>query len=263
MSDEIIETPVIEQAASTPETVETPKIETEAIKEEVNTQADEKKFTQAEINVIIQKEKARASAIAERRALKVYADKLEKMTAQPVQKQDQVNDGRPRIEHYGNDVESYVEAVSDWKNDKRDRETQAQQADFRKQVNFDKTEKIYKEAAALDKTFNREDFDSIEHLTGAIADAIIDSDMSAKLLIHFANNPSDVERISQLSPARQAAEVGKLEVQLLAAKPVKVSNAPAPIEPVGSRGSSSKDPSQMSDKEFATWRKSQIAQRGR
>lgn len=242
----------------TPEPVEAPEIETEAIKEEEVPQPEEKKFTQTEINTIIQKEKAKAAAIAERRALKVYAEKLEKMTTQPV-KQEAPQDGKPRIEHYGNDVEAYVEAVSDWKLAQRDQESQKASNEISQRQMDSKTAKMYAEASTLDQSFDRESFDEI--LTPAIAQAIIGSDISAKLMVHLAANPGEAEKISRLSPVRQAAEIGKLEVTLSNAKPVKVSNAPAPIEPVGSRGSSSKDPSQMSDKEFAVWRKSQIVQR--
>ena len=249
---------------STPEPVETPEIVTEAIKEEEAPQPEEKKFTQAELTKFIEKERIKAAAInerAERRLLKVYAEKLEKMTVQPVQRQEAPQDGKPRIEHYGNDVEAYVEAVSDWKLSQRDQDNQKQLNEIRSTANLTKTEKIYAEASKLDSSFDRDAFDSIESLTQSIALAIIDSDVSAKLLVHFGENPQEVDRISKLSPARQAAEIGKLEVTLSNAKPVKVSNAPAPIEPVGSRGSSSKEPSQMSDKEFATWRRNQISQR--
>lgn len=246
---------------STPEPVETPEIVTEAIKEEEAPQPEEKKFTQAELTKFIEKERIKAAAIAERRALKVYAEKLEKMTAQPVQRQEASQEGKPRIEHYGNDVESYVEAVSDWKLSQRDQENQKQLNEIRNTTNFTKAEKIYAEASKLDSSFDREAFDSIESLTQPIALAIIGSDISAKLVVHLGENPQEVDRISKLSPARQAAEIGKLEVTLSNAKPVKVSNAPAPIEPVGSRGSSSKDPEEMSNKEFATWRRNQISQR--
>jgi hypothetical protein len=82
-------------------------------------------------------------------------------------------------------------------------------------------------------------------------------------MAHFVSNPEEVTRISNLSPVRQIAEIGKLEAKVsdVVVKPVTVSKAPAPIEPIGTRGSSSKDPSEMTDNEFAKWRKAQIAQR--
>ena len=96
---------------------------------------------------------------------------------------------------------------------------------------------MYAEASTIDRGFDREAFDSLP-LTPVIAQAIIDSDMPSKVMVHLASNPDEVERISRLSPARQAAEIGKIETVLSAAR-VKASNAPAPIKPVGTRGGAS------------------------
>jgi hypothetical protein len=81
-------------------------------------------------------------------------------------------------------------------------------------------------------------------------------------MAYLVNNPKEAERIATLSPARQAAELGKIEAKFPSAvKDVAVSKAPAPIKPIGSHGSASKTPEQMTDKEFADWRKKQIAAR--
>lgn len=264
MTDEVI-APEIE-APVTEQNVTTPEAETVAAPDESTIQADtpppeEKKFSQSELDEIIKKRIAKADAIAERRALKVYAERLEKMT-QPAQPQPTPANDRPLLNQYQN-VEDYVEAVADWKNAQRDEVANRNKADEYGRTTLDKTERMYAEAQTLDQSFDRDAFDALP-ITPPIAMAIIESDMSAKLMVHLSSNPEEAERISLLTPARQAAEIGKLEVTLSAARPVvKVSNAPAPIEPIGSRGASSKSPSQMTDGEFAKWRKAQIAQRGR
>ena len=70
--------------AATPENVAAPAPGTEAAPD-VETQAEKKSFTQEELNEIIQKEKAKAEAKAERRALKAYRETLEKFA--PLQQQ--------------------------------------------------------------------------------------------------------------------------------------------------------------------------------
>ena len=92
-----------------------------------------------------------------------------------------------------------------------------------------KTESIYAEAEKL-PGFDRDAFDELP-LTRSIVEALIDSDAAAKLMHHLAANPAEVERIAKLSPARQAAEIGKLETKVTAAPP-KTSNNPDPIKGV-------------------------------
>lgn len=249
-----VETDEANKPEATPENVAALPDDTQA-PEDVKTEAGDKKFTQAELNEIIQKEKAKAEAKAERRALKAYRETLERFA--PQQPQAPTETGRPSREQFATD-EDWVEAVTDWKLEKRDRAANQQQQAQRQQSVASKTEGIYAEAARI-PGFDREAFDDLP-LTPAIASALIESEVSAKLMAHLAANPDAVERIASLSPARQAAEIGKLEVAITSAP--KVSKAPPPITPIGgAKGSVSKEPSEMTDKEFAAWRRAQIAQR--
>lgn len=255
MNEEINDETIVNEPASTSETVETPVVDTEALPEEAQaeTQADEKKFNQSELNDIIKKEKAKAEARAERRALKVYADRLEAMNRQPAPASQPAPDGKPKMEQFSN-VEDYVEAVSDWKFNQRDQINQKQQQEYNYQQNLAKTEKLYAQAEKI-PGFDRDTFDALP-LTPVIAQTIVDSDVPAKLMAHLVNNPEEIDRIISLPPARQAVEIGKLEAKLSTIAPVKPSKAPEPIEPIGSKGSSSKSPDDMSPAEFAKWRQS-------
>ena len=84
--------------------------------------------------------------------------------------------------------------------------------------------------------------------TEAMANAMRESDVGAKIAHHLAKNPDEAERISKLKASKQAAEIVKLEAQF-EPKPAKgdkaadgtattaaaksPSKAPAPIKPVG------------------------------
>jgi hypothetical protein len=87
------------------------------------------------------------------------------------------------------------------------------------------------------------------------------SDAGAKLLHHLGKDLDEAARISALPPVLMARELTKLELKLSQPQPKPVSKAPAPITPIAGSGSTSKDPSEMTDAEFAKWRKSQISQR--
>lgn len=87
------------------------------------------------------------------------------------------------------------------------------------------------------------------------------SDAGAKLIHHLGSDLDEAARIASLPPLQLAREMTKLELRL-SQKPAKpVSNAPAPINPIAAATASTKDPSSMTDAEFAKWRKAQIAQR--
>ena len=93
-------------------------------------------------------------------------------------------------------------------------------------------------------------------VTKPIADAIIESDSPVELVAYLTDNPKEAKRISQLSPSRQAAEIGKIEVQLSgSSRPVAKTAAPAPIKPVSGNGKPSINyRSDMSLSEYAKWR---------
>lgn len=103
-----------------------------------------------------------------------------------------------------------------------------------------------------------------------IAQYLVESEMGPHLGYHLAKNPDEITRLRKLSPSRQMAELGKLEVKLEAAKapaPANgangarpaasdVSRAPAPISPLEGKSTPvTKDPSQMSVSELREYRR--------
>lgn len=88
-------------------------------------------------------------------------------------------------------------------------------------------------------------------------------DASHKLIHHLGSNFEEADRILKLPAVQQARELTKLEMKLSQPVAKPVSNAPAPISPIAGAKGGSKDPSEMTDAEFAAWRRSQIAKRGK
>ena len=69
--------------------------------------------------------------------------------------------------------------------------------------------------------------------------------------------------LSEMSTIQQVRRIARLEAELGKTPEPKASTAPKPIAPVKGAGGGNKDPSQMSDAEFAQWRREQIkARRG-
>ena len=227
MNDEV----VVQTEAETEQSA-TPEVEIEAIQGENTPQAEEPKtFTQEDVDRIAQKERSKA----ERRAAREYQVKLESIAkqSQPVQHQASANSDEPQLENFEK-VQDYVKAVARYEMEQDKKAAQQAQAESRQVEASVKVQQIFEEAEKI-QGFDRDAFDELT-VSNAMAEAIMDSDKAPQLVAHLAANPNDADRIAKLTPARQAAEIGKLEVKLQDAAKVKVSKAPSPINPLGNRG---------------------------
>lgn len=87
---------------------------------------------------------------------------------------------------------------------------------------------------------------------------MLEADNPPALLHYLGKNPDVVSELADLSPTQIARRLDRIEREM-SQKP-KTSQAPKPLEPISAKAVS-KDPSEMTDKEFAEWRKRSIAQR--
>ena len=210
--------------------VPAPEPETTAASEPVDTQTPEeqpveqetsKTFTQEELDAIVGKRLAREQRKWEREQAQRLAEQ---------QPRQQPADLLPeQFETY----EDYADALA---------ERKAQQLLARREAE-------QQQRALLDAYHEREetardkydDFEMVAYnpdlpVTEVMARAIQASEIGPDVLYHLGTNPKDAARIARLDPILQAREIGKIEVQLGAAPPIKkASNAPAPIAPVTAR----------------------------
>ncbi len=148
--------------------------------------------------------------------------------------------------------------------ERRIRESQERDTAQRRQADF----------AAREREFAKTQTDYYEvtrtpglNITQAMVDAASDSEESAAVLYHLAKNPEVADRIARLPALAAARELGRVEARLLAerekASAPKVSKAPPPTPKIEGTGDPAveKNPTTMSDSEYAKWRRRQIAQR--
>ena len=201
-------------AASEPVDIQTP--EEQPVEQEAS-----KTFTQEELDAIVGKRLAREQRKWEREQAQRLAEQ---------QPRQQPADLLPeQFETY----EDYADALA---------ERKAQQLVARREAE-------QQQRALLDAYHEREetardkydDFEMVAYnpdlpVTEVMARAIQASEIGPDVLYHLGTNPKDAARIARLDPILQAREIGKIEVQLGAAPPIKkASNAPAPIAPVTAR----------------------------
>lgn len=255
MPDELLagqDTPAVssevQQPASATEQAETANSTTQGEEGGKETAVAPKTYSEEEVQERIERATAKAAAKAERKALREAREML--MRGQPQVTQPQQMDERPQRLN-GESDDDYFDRLADWKLDKRERASRQQSEQQRQQSLVQKTESLYAEAEKI-PGFDRDDFESLP-LTPAIAAAVTDSDVAAKLMAYMVTNPEEVKRISDLPAARQAAEVGKLEMKL--SKPVEKPKAPPPINPIGNNGAPVKNLTSSNMDEFIAMRR--------
>ncbi len=65
-----------------------------------------------------------------------------------------------------------------------------------------------------------------------LLEAAMESGAPIEVMHHLATELGEAERLTELSPVRMGAEIAKLATKLAGPKAARVSNAPAPVEPV-------------------------------
>jgi hypothetical protein len=234
--------PAPELTSETPEVV-TPEVETD----EQQTSEDADEAAKALKRMQRRIDKRTADVYRERAEKELLARRIEELE----RKQAKPEDGdQPPSEK---DIESKALTLA---------QQIAQQQEFAKTV-----QSVVKAGSALPKfteacnTLNEElPFYDNKGKPTPFLTAVIEFDAPEKLLHHLGTNPDLAAELADLTPTRLVRRLDAIERELTEKAKPKTSNAPKPLEPVRAQGGT-KDPSEMSDTEFAAWRKAQIAQR--
>jgi hypothetical protein len=213
-------------------------------------QVEAKTFTQEELDAIVQKRLDKERRKFERK-------QFEMETRERIA-QEQAAKPAPTLEKpKESDFETwdqYIEAIAEYKakeilraerfeaenaKTKASQQTEAQRINERQQALIEKGETKFEDFEDVIKS------DTNEYSRAAYL-AALESDISAEILYHLAKNPEEGKRIASLPAYAQAKEIGKLEDKLSAKKPVKTSNAPEPIKPLGNGTSAPVDLAKVS-----------------
>ena len=183
--------------------------------------------------------------------------------------QRQFDDSEPTIDKFDN-FDQYVAAKAEYIARKQIESTlterEQRQAAVREAAERTKTVESWNKRIAA-ATAEMPDFEEVltssdVPMTPPMQQAIMESDIGPKLAYYLANNPEEAEKIARMSPIGAIRTLGRIEERLANSKPaVKTTDAPPPIKPIGASATVSKDPSKMTDAEFAAWRKAQIKAR--
>lgn len=181
--------------------------------------------------------------------------------------------GKPNPDNFENHVD-YVEALTDWKLEQREKAARAEQEKSRLKSEQENLVKAHIERV---QSFAKKTEDFQEVLEGvddvrvsaAVEGIILSSENGPELMYELAKNRAEFERVNKLPPTLASFEIGKLAAKLAAPKeqpkpePKKLTQAPKPIAPVGkATGAVQKSPEDMSYSEYERYRREQMKRRG-
>lgn len=217
-------------------------------------QAQEKMFTQAEVDALIQK-RLRKEALRVQR--QTEAQLREAQAARVAQTPPQRDDFR--------DDDAYAQAHLDHLAAKRAEEIirereRAQKAEQRAETFMEKAEKASERYQDFHAVVSNPSLPINEHM----AEFIAESEIGADVAYFLGKNLVKAAQIAKMSPVGATRELTRLEAEIAAKPKATPSNAPEPIKPVGTRGKASTSALPSDDDDIDTWmKKEQARMRGR
>lgn len=209
-------------------------------------------------------------AVKQKYEAEARANELERRLQQIEQRipQQPKNDGEPRLEQFDN-IEDYVSAKARFIAKAELNETltarERAEAEQKAQAAQHQTAESWAKRVAL-ATAEMPDFEDVvassdvQFSSPVVLEAIMSSDVGTKIAYYLASNPDEAEDIAGMTAPNAIRAIGRIEAKLESGK-ASITKAPPPIEPTGTKAKAVKMPDQMSDSEFAAWRKRHIAAR--
>ncbi|MGL6123001.1 MAG: hypothetical protein ACRC1W_08290 [Shewanella sp.] len=208
-----------------------------------------KTFTQEEVDALVQK-----------RLLKKEREVLRNVQRQQAEEQRRASTERELKREQFTDEDAYLEARLEQLADKKADEKISQ---LERQREMEKTSEAFLERTekAIDKYPDFHDVAGNPSLkiNEAMVEFIAESNVGPDVAYYLGKNPSTAAKIADMSPIKAARELARIEAEISAKPVVKTSTLPAPIDPIGARGSSAKRLENMSFDEYESARKAMKA----
>lgn len=206
---------------------------------------EERVFSQAEVDALIQKRLAKESRRSERRMAEELAKYQTQAKPEPTREQFATDD-----EHQRAAIEHAIAAKAEEIAEKRLAERQSQAKQQEAEAGF------WEKADEVAERFP--DFDAVVRdpslpLNGAVLEFVMGSDVGPELAYHLGKHKSEAIKLSQMSPVKAVLRLVEIQAEIKGKPKARISSAPEPMQPVGNRGRaiSSALPSDSDDME--TW----------
>ena len=171
------------------------------------------------------------------------------------------DDPRPTLDSVDYDQEAFTEKLAEWKYRQLRREETAAEARNREAEARSSKVKTFADKVAEYDAANPGAMAAIHDpslpLPQHVAEFAVESPVGVKIAHHLATNRDLAASIASMPIARAMAELGKLEARFESAPAAPVrqaTKAPAPPPTLGGASPVSKDPNEMSVKDYIAWR---------
>ena len=204
----------------------------------------------------------------EKYQLQAQLEVLRQPQQAPQQRTQEATASAPKLENFAS-IEDYIDAMADHK------ATQKAEEVFRKRDAEQTASKQQEESSRVRDGFTKQmddaraaydDFDDVVDnpdlpISQAMAEAIMRTKGGADVAYYLGKNPAEAVRLANLDPFSAAVEIGRIAATVVRPQARKASNAPPPIQPVGTRASPVTDPDKMSAEEWMKWRNGQVTKK--
>jgi hypothetical protein len=175
-----------------------------------------------------------------------------------------------KLADFDYDEDRYAEYVSDLAAERAAEKLEQRQKS--KQTDAQRRERIakFKDSEVKFKA-EIDDYEDVAHyarIDDHVADMVMDMDEGPRIAYYLGKNPDIAAKLNRMSGHAVGIELGRIDARLAhereQAKSKPVSKAPPPPPKIdATEPAVDRDPSQMSDAEFAKWRRKQIAARNK
>lgn len=201
-------------------------------------------FSQAEVDALIQKRLAKEQRRAEAR----IADAVAKATREakpPPQRSDFASDDEHQQAQFQHAILKEAERIAEQKVAETQRKTAHESA---VQAFWDKADEV---------SDRFPDFHSVVRdptlpLRDHVFDFVMEAENGPEVAYWLAKNRSEADRIAAMSPVKAVLRLAQVQAELAAKPKQTISNAPAPMKPIGRGRTSDSDLPQDSD-DAETW----------
>jgi len=202
-----------------------------------------KTFTQAEVDAMVQK---RLQKEERRIARRLETEAQERQQARVLERAPERDSFKTDDEY----LNAHIEHLAERKAIEKLTEREARRKHEEQQETFlAKAEKVTEKYPDFQVVVTNPNL----RINDGMAEYIADSDLGAEVAYFLGQNPMKAAQIAQMSPMKAARELTRIEAEIEAKPKARVSQTPAPINPVGSKGTSSSSTQPSDSDDVATW----------
>jgi|TARA_B100000959_G_scaffold255331_1_gene287653 hypothetical protein len=156
--------------------------------------------------------------------------------------------------------EGYYEAMTDWKVDQKFKEQEEKQSEINKKLEWSNTVKAHNDRVKdyIEKTGTTDFNETVGKMPVAphLANTIFRSEDGPAISVELSKNQEKLHKLNRMNSHDAAMELGKISATIsIRKKPVEAPGGATPITKVSGRNTSTKNPGDLSQKDFDEYAK--------